>query len=113
MNVEVKLFLHLELFSFTILKCLFSKLNLILFLIYDTYPRFCIILYEYHREAYIESQYFQDFENFNNQKPICGCSLKLCRTSETPRTVAHQDPCPWGFPSKNIEVGFHPLLLKP
>ena len=113
MNVEVKLFLHLELFSFTILKCLFPKLNLILFLIYDTYPRFCIILYEYHREAYIESQYFQDFENFNTQKPICGCSLKSCQTSETPRTVAHQDPCPWGFPSKNIEVGFHPLLLKP
>ena len=35
MNVEVELFLHLELFSFTILKCPFPKLNLILFLIYN------------------------------------------------------------------------------
>ena len=42
---------------------------------------------------------------------VCS-SLSRVQLSATPWTVAHQAPCPWDYPGKNTEVGYHSLLQR-
>ena len=41
---------------------------------------------------------------------VCARSLSRARLFATPRTVAHQAPCPRDAPGKNTGVGCHSLL---
>ena len=42
---------------------------------------------------------------------VCVCVHSVMSDSfSTPKTVAHQAPCPWNFPGKNTGVGCHFLL---
>ena len=41
---------------------------------------------------------------------VCVWSVAQSSPTLTPWTVAHQVPCPWSFPGKNIEVGCHFFL---